>query len=145
MSTLKERQNHLVQEFSAFSNWEERYKKIIALGRAMADLPEEKKTEEAKVKACQSQVWLHASLSPEGTVMLEGDSDAMIVKGLVALLVQIYSGATPEEILATAPDFIKEMGFEGNLSPSRTNGFFSMLKQIRYFATAMAVMKQMKK
>jgi len=143
MSTLKERQENFVREFAQLSTWEDRYKKIISMGKAMPDLPEEKRTEESKVKGCQSQVWLHARLSEQGTVLLEGDSDAMIVKGLVALLVAIYSGATPEEILSTPPEFIKDMGFEANLSPSRTNGFFSMLKQIRYFATAMAVMKQM--
>ncbi len=145
MSSLKERQLKLVQEFAGFSSWEDRYKKIIAMGKVMPDLAETKKTEEAKVKGCQSQVWLHASLSPEGKVLFEGDSDAMIVKGLVAMLIQIYSNTTPEEILATPPDFIKDMGFEGNLSPSRTNGFFSMLKQIRNYATAMVILKQMKK
>ena len=145
MSDLRQRQITMTSEFKGFSSWEDRYKKIIAMGKAMPDLPESKKVEEAKVKGCQSQVWLHAELSADGKVVLEGDSDAMIVKGLVALLVKVYSGSTPEEILTTPPDFIKDMGFEGNLSPSRSNGFYSMLKQIHHFATAMAVMKQMKK
>jgi len=145
MSDLRQRQLSLTKEFEGFSSWEDRYKKIIAMGKAMPDLPESKKVEEAKVKGCQSEVWLHAELSKDGKIILEGDSDAMIVKGLVALLVKVYSGSTPEEILATPADFIKEMGFEGNLSPSRSNGFYSMLKQIHHFATAMAVMKKMKK
>jgi len=144
MSTILERQNKIVLEFAQLANWEDRYKKLIAMGKAMPDLPEQKRTEEAKVKGCQSQVWFHAHLSEDNKVILEGDSDAMIVKGLVALLVQIYSSASPEEILTTSPDFIKKMGFEGNLSPSRTNGFFSMLKQIQHFATAMSIMVAMK-
>jgi cysteine desulfuration protein SufE len=145
MKSLAERQNDLVTEFADMATWEDRYKKIIALGRALPDLPQEKKTEEALVKGCQSQVWLQASLSPEGQVILEGDSDALIVKGLVALLVGLYSGVTPEDILFTPPDFIKKIGFEAHLSPSRSNGFFSMLKQIRHFAQAMTVLKAMKK
>jgi cysteine desulfuration protein SufE len=145
MKSLAERQNDLVTEFADLANWEDRYKKIIALGRALPDLAKEKKTEEALVKGCQSQVWLHASLSSEGQVILEGDSDALIVKGLVALLVRLYSGSTPEEILFTPPDFIKKIGFEAHLSPSRSNGFFNMLKQIRHFAQAMTVLQAMKK
>jgi cysteine desulfuration protein SufE len=145
MKSLVEKQNDLVAEFSSLDNWEDRYKKIIALGKAMPGLPPEKKTEEAIVKGCQSQVWLHASLSEEGHVILEGDSDALIVKGLVAMLVKLYSESTPEEILFTPPDFIKKIGFEAHLSPSRSNGFFSMLKQIRHFAQAMTILKSMKK
>lgn len=145
MSTLKERQQKMVEEFNSVATWEDRYKKIISMGKAMPELPASKKTDEAKIKGCQSQVWLHAQLTPEGVILFEGDSDAMIVKGLAALLVIVYSGSTPEEILKTPIDFIKQIGFEGNLSPSRANGFFNMLKQVHHFATAMAVMKQMKK
>jgi cysteine desulfuration protein SufE len=138
--TLKERSDYWIQEFSRLSTWEDRYQKIIALGKSLAALPEEMQTEEAKVKGCQSQVWLHAELQ-DGKILLRGDSDALLVRGLVALVLDIYSGATPTEILTTPPDFLKAMGFEGNLSPSRANGLFSMIKQIRYFAMAFATLK----
>ena len=105
----------------------------------MPDLPEALRTEEAKVRGCQSQVWLHAKLDGD-KIIFQGDSDALLVKGLVALLLKIYSGSTHEEILQTPPDFLKAIGFENSLSPSRTNGLFSMIKQIRYFATAYALM-----
>lgn len=107
----------------------------------MPDLPEEMRTEDVKVKGCQSQVWLHARLNPKGEIEFQGDSDALLVKGLVALLLKVYSGSTPEEIMTTPPDFLKAIGFEGNLSPSRANGLFSMLKQIRYYATAFGLLK----
>jgi len=138
---LKTRQENMIQEFQAVTSWEDRYKKIIAMGKALPDLPDSKRVEEAKVKGCQSQVWLHAKLNSQGGIEFEGDSDALIVKGLVAMLLKIYSGSTPEEILTTPPDFLKALGFEGNLSPSRANGLFSMIKQIRYFATAFAMLQ----
>jgi cysteine desulfuration protein SufE len=138
---LKTRQADMIKEFQSISGWEDRYKKIIALGKALPDLSEDKRTEEAKVKGCQSQVWLHAKLNSQGGIDFEGDSDALIVKGLVAMLLKIYSGSTPEEILTTPPEFLKALGFEGNLSPSRANGLFSMIKQIRYFATAFAMLQ----
>lgn len=140
--SLKARSDQIAQEFSKLQAWEDRYKKIIAMGKALPDLPDELRTEEAKVKGCQSQVWLHAKLNSKGEIEFEGDSDALLVKGLVALVLKIYSGSTPEEILTTQPDFLKAIGFEGNLSPSRANGLFSMIKQIRYFATAFALLKQ---
>lgn len=139
--SLKERSDKIVTEFSKLSGWEDRYKKIIELGKGLSDLPEELRTEESKVKGCQSQVWLHAKLNDQGEIIFQGDSDALLVKGLVALLLKIYSGSTPEEILTTPPEFLKTIGFEGNLSPSRANGLFSMIKQIRYFATAFAMLK----
>lgn len=139
--SLKQRCDEIVAEFSKISDWEARYKKIIELGKSLPDLPENLRTEEAKVKGCQSQVWLHAKLNSQGEIEFQGDSDALLVKGLVALLLKIYSRSTPEEILATPPEFLKAIGFEGNLSPSRANGLFSMIKQIRYFATAFAMLK----
>jgi cysteine desulfuration protein SufE len=135
--SLQSRQDQIVQEFQKLATWEDRYKKIIEMGRALPDLPESKKTEESKVKGCQSQVWLHASLGDQGEVILEGDSDALIVKGLVALLLKVYSGSKPQEILQINPQFLKAIGFEGNLSPSRANGLFAMLKQIQMFAFAL--------
>ena len=138
--SIQSRQQALIQEFSQLGNWEDRYKKIIALGKALPEMPEKFKTEEAKVKGCQSQVWLHASLNDQNQIVFQGDSDALLVRGLVALLIQTYNESTPAEILGSKPDFIREMGFEGNLSPSRSNGLFSMLKQIHHFAMAFQVL-----
>lgn len=138
MSTIAERQTNIIQEFQNLSDWEDRYKKIIEMGRQLPDMPADLKTDENLVKGCQSQVWLFAHLSPQGEMILQGDSDAMIVKGLVALLLRVYSGANPNEILQTPPEFLKALGFEGHLSPSRANGLHAMLKQIRLFATAFA-------
>jgi len=134
--SLKERSEQISTEFMQLKSWEDRYRKIISLGKSLPDLPENLRTEESKVKGCQSQVWMHARLDEQGHIQLQADSDALLVKGLVAMLLQIYSGSTPAEILQTPPDFLKAIGFEGNLSPSRANGLFSMIKQIRYFAIA---------
>lgn len=136
MNQIQARQEALVQEFEALASWEDRYKKLIELGRKLADMPEELKTESNKVKGCQSQVWLFAKLNEQGEMLLWGDSDALLVKGLVAVLLRVYSGAKPEEILQTPPEFLKTLGFESHLSPSRANGLHSMLKQIKFFATA---------
>jgi cysteine desulfuration protein SufE len=138
MNSLKERSDAITADFLKANDWESRYKILIAMGKALPDLPENLKTEEAKVKGCQSQVWLHAHRDAHGKIIFQGDSDALLVKGLVALLLKIYSGSTPQEILTTPPEFLKAIGFEGNLSPSRANGLFSMIKQIRFFAMAFA-------
>ena len=107
MSTIHDRQNKVIADFSAHTQWEDRYKKIIEIGKALPEMSENLKTEQNIVKGCQSQVWLHATLNDQGQVSLQGDSDALIVKGLVALLLAVYSGSTPEEILATPPEFLK--------------------------------------
>lgn len=133
--TVIERQQEIVRDFSTISDWEGRYKKLIELGKALPDLPEEKKHEEFKVRGCQSQVWMHARIE-DGKVIFEADSDALLVRGLVFLLLKVYSGSTPEEILNTPPDFVKEIGLETKLSPSRANGLFSMIKQMRFYALA---------
>ncbi len=142
---IQERQKTLIAEFSKLSEWEDRYKKIIELGKTLPEMSESLKIEQNIVKGCQSQVWLHAELSPEGNVRFQGDSDALLVRGLVGILLNIYSNATPAEILATPPDFLKELGFEGNLSPSRANGLHSMLKQIKMYATAFDYLLKTKK
>ncbi|MBC7371784.1 MAG: SufE family protein [Bdellovibrionaceae bacterium] len=138
MSLIADRQKQIVDKFQGLTDWEDRYKRIIAMGRELRDMPEEMKTEDNKVKGCQSQVWLFAELDSQGLMHIHGDSDAMIVKGLVALLLRMYSGTNPAEILQTPPEFLRELGFEGHLSPSRANGLHAMLKQIRNYATAFA-------
>ncbi len=143
--SIQDRQSKVIQDFSTLKQWEERYRKIIDLGKSLPEMPESLKTEQNLVKGCQSQVWLHASLNEHDQMVLQGDSDALIVKGLVGLLLQVYSGSTPSEVLATPPEFLKALGFEGNLSPSRANGLHSMLKQIKLYATAFDYLLKTKK
>lgn len=133
--SIQDRQKQLIQTFQAFHDWEERYKKLIEFGKQLPPLPEDLKTEDLKVKGCQSQVWIQARLE-QGRVQFQGDSDALLVKGLVAIILYVYSDSTPQEILTTPPDFIQEIGLESKLSPSRANGVFSMIKQIQYYAMA---------
>lgn len=125
----------LITEFKSFSDWEERYKYIIQLGKDLAPMEETHKVEANKVKGCQSQVWLFAHLN-NGVITFEADSDAAIVKGIVSILVRIYSGSTPAEILATKPDFLDDIGLRQHLSMSRANGLTSMVKQISMYALA---------
>lgn len=144
-NVVTDRQNKLIAEFAAFPTWEDRYKHLIEKGKKLAALPPELHDEKYKVKGCQSQVWLHAGLDSQGRVAFQGDSDALIVKGLVAVLLEAYSPATPEEILSAKTDFLKDLGFEGHLSPSRANGLFAMLKQILYYAQAFQALAQLQK
>ena len=124
------------KDFSVQVDWETKYEKIIEYGKKWPGLPEDLKIEDLKVKGCQSQVWIKAEPGPDKTIIFRGDSDALIVKGLVAIALAIYSGETPETILKTEPVFLKEIGFDSGLSPSRSNGLYSMIKQIKYYATA---------
>ena len=133
--SMLEKSQMLANEFNKLSTWEEKYQKIISMGKSLPEMAPELQTEVAKVKGCQSQVWLHSEFK-DGKIFLKGDSDALLVRGLVAIVLEVYSGSTPQEILSNPPEFLKAMGFEGNLSPSRANGLFSMIKQIRYFAMA---------
>lgn len=135
-NTVRDRQERLIEEYARFPDWEDRYKHLIDNGKKLPELPKQFYDEKFKVRGCQSQVWLHAELSSKGRVIFIGDSDALIVKGLVALLINAYSDATPDEILAGDLEFIKKLGFEGHLSPSRANGLYAMLKQILLYATA---------
>ena len=132
---LDERIHPLVDRFKSLENWEERYRYLIHLGRELDPLKEGFKVEENRVKGCTSQVWLIPEWR-EGRVVFQVDSDADIVKGLAALVIKIYSNATPEQILATRPWFVREMGLKQYLSLNRVNGLGSMLKQISLYALA---------
>ncbi|MGE3387053.1 MAG: SufE family protein [Bdellovibrionales bacterium] len=126
--------------FTRYESWEEKYRLLIEIGKQLPVYPEEFRNEDHRVKGCQSQVWLHADLK-DGMVNLRVDSDALIVKGLAALLVKLYSQATPEQILATSPEFISILDLGSHLSPSRANGLFAMVKQIKYYAAAFQVLQ----
>lgn len=132
---ITDRIQTLISDFKRFSDWEERYKHLIDLGKKMPPMTEDHKIPENLVKGCQSQVWLHAELK-DGRIFFEADSDASIVKGIIALLVNVYSGSTPEEILTTKPTFLEDIGLREHLSMSRANGLNSMMKQISFFAMA---------
>lgn len=128
-------QAEIVAEFEALDDWEERYARIIKVGRELPGLDEADKLDEHKVRGCSSQVWLLASLE-DGKVVYRADSDAVIVRGLIALLLRVYSGHTPAEILAAAPDFIEELELGAHLSANRANGLAAMVKQIKAYALA---------
>lgn len=132
---IGERQQAIVAEFQAIEDWQERYRKIIDLGKKLAPFPEAFRTDDYKVKGCQSQVWLHADLR-DGRVEFQADSDAAIVRGLVALLLEVYSGRAPQEIMTAQDDFLNEMGLMENLTQTRSNGLTAMLKQMKYYAVA---------
>lgn len=134
-ASIEDVQNRIVREFNLLGDWTERYKYIIKLGSKLPQLDSSKKIEHNIVKGCQSQVWLHAEFS-EGKIIFEADSDAAITKGLVALMVHLYSHQTPSAILATEPTFITEIGMNEHLSPTRANGLASMVKQMKIYALA---------
>lgn len=134
--TVADKQAEIVTRFKAISEWEDRYREIIQLGRALPSFPEEHRVEKNKVRGCQSQVWMHASYDA-GVVSYVADSDASIVRGLVALVLHVYSGHPPDEIIATPPTFIDELGLSQHLSQSRANGLSAMIKQIKLYALAL--------
>ena len=136
MNQAEQNQQSIIDEFNQIQGWEDRYKKIIQIGKELPKIEEHLYDEKFLVKGCQSQVWLFASLNQDGSMSIQADSDAMIVKGLVALLKRAYSEVPPKDILATPPRFIEELGFKDYLSPSRANGFLSMVKQIMLYAQA---------
>ena len=133
--TIEETHKKLVKEFENFDNWDDRYAHIIKLGKELPEFPEEFRTSKNKIEGCQSQVWMNANLE-EGKINIVADSDAMIVKGLIAILIRAYSGFSAAEILSAPPDFIKEIGIDNHLSPTRKNGLGAMLKQIQLYAVA---------
>lgn len=143
MKSIIQNQSDVVQEFARFSTWEERYQHLIAMGKALPPFPEEYRIEANKVKGCQSQVWLQAALSGD-KVIYHIDSDALIVKGLAALLLQVYSGHTPDEIMAAGSDFLAQIGLTTHLSQSRANGLGAMVRQFKNYAVAFSVVLKSK-
>lgn len=133
--TIEEKQDRIIREFEALGDWPERYKHIIKLGQKLDPLDEKYKVDENLVRGCQSQVWLHTELDGD-QVIFKADSDAAITKGLVALMVRFYSGETPDEILSHNPNFIQKIGMQEHLSPTRSNGLASMIKQMKIYAMA---------
>lgn len=139
--TIEFKQQELVAEFRSVTDWQDRYRTIIQMGKALPDFPEEHRTDKNKVKGCQSQVWLHATLDGD-RVAFVADSDAAIVRGLIAILLRVFSGHTPDEILEAEPHFINEIGLSENLSQTRANGLAAMIKQIKFYGLAFKTLQQ---
>ena len=131
--SLQEIENEIVDEFSMFDDWIDNYDYLIELGKALKDYPEEKKTDDRLVKGCQSRVWIDFQMK-DGRIFFNADSDAIITKGIISLLIKIYSGRTPEEILSSDFSVVERIGLKENLSPTRANGLVSMIAMIREIA-----------
>lgn len=135
--TITEAANDVVRQFDELPTWEDRYARLITFGKYLAPYPDEHRTETYKVKGCQSQVWLHPAFEG-GKVRFEADSDSTIAKGIISLLLFVYNDRSPQEILATKPDFLDRIGLAQALSPNRANGLAAMLKQIQLYALALS-------
>lgn len=136
--TIDEIQGELVDEFSMFDDWMQRYEYMIELGKSLNIIEPQYKTDDRLIKGCQSRVWLHSELK-NGKVVYTADSDAIITKGIVAILVRAFSGHSPQEILNADTDFIDKIGLKEHLSPTRANGLVSMVKQMKLDAMAFQV------
>ena len=133
MKTIDQIQDEVVDEFSAFDDWMDKYALLIELGNSLSPLDEQFKVESNLIEGCQSRVWLHAEYR-DGKVLYQAESDAVIVKGIVSLLINVLSGHTPREILDTHLYFIEQIGLTEHLSPTRSNGLLAMVKQMRLYA-----------
>lgn len=133
--TIREKQEEIVEEFALFDEWMDKYEHIIELGKDLPIIDEKYKTDENLIKGCQSRVWLHAELV-DGKIIFTADSDAIITKGIVGMVIQVFSGHTPKEIVETDLFFIDQIGLQEHLSPTRSNGLLAMLKQIKMYAIA---------
>ena len=133
--TIQEIEKEIVEEFSLLDTWDEKYEYIIDLGKRLPPLKAEYKIDENKVKGCQSTVWLVADYQ-DGKVFYQAESDAVIVKGLISILIRVLSGQTPEEIIQAKLNFIQEIGMTTHLAQTRSNGLLSMVRQMKHFALA---------
>ena len=131
--TLEEKKQQVIEDFSLYDEWLDKYEFLIELGKSLAPFPEGKKTEDRLIKGCQSRVWLDSELR-EGLLYFSADSDAIITKGIISLLIDVYSGRTPEEIAADDFGFVADIGLKENLSPTRANGLVSMIETIKNVA-----------
>ena len=132
--TINEIQDEIIEEFEGFDDWMDKYQMLIDLGNDLEPLPEQYKTEQNLIDGCQSRVWLHATKGDDGTLHFEADSDALIVKGIISLLIGILDGQTPQDILDADLYFIDRIGLREHLSPTRSNGLVAMVKRIHDYA-----------
>jgi len=131
--TLEEKKQQIIEDFSLYDEWLDKYEYLIELGKSLDSFPAEKKTEDRLIKGCQSRVWLDAE-TRDGRLYFSADSDAIITKGIISLLISVYSGRTPEEIAADDFGFVSQIGLKENLSPTRANGLVSMIETIKRIA-----------
>lgn len=136
--SIRDTELEIIEEFALFDSWDDKYEYIIDLGKKLPPLAAAHKTDDNKVRGCQSTVWLAASYS-DGRIFFEADSDAVIVKGLISMLIRVLSGRTPDEILEAPLDFIKEIGMTTHLAQTRSNGLLSMVKQMKNYALAFKI------
>lgn len=139
--TINELQDNVIEEFADFDDWMDKYALLIDLGNSLPPLEEKYKTESNLIEGCQSRVWLQADYV-DGKILFKGESDAVIVKGIVSLLINIISGHTPQEILDADLYFIEKIGLKEHLSPTRSNGLVAMVKQMRMYALAFRTKEQ---
>lgn len=132
--TIDQAQQEIIDEFAMFEEWLDRYEYIIELSGELEAFDESHRTEQYLIQGCQSRVWVDAKMSPEGKVIYHADSDAIITKGIIALLIRVLSGRTPDEIVDSELYFIDKIGLKENLSPTRANGLLSMIKQMKLYA-----------
>lgn len=135
MTQIQEIQEEIVEEFNMFDDWMQRYEYMIDLGKSLPVIDEQYKTDDRIIKGCQSKVWVHAELA-EDKVQFTADSDAIITKGIIAILIRAWSGQKPQDIIDANTDFIDEIGLKEHLSPTRANGLVSMIKQLKMYALA---------
>lgn len=135
MPEIQDIQDEIVDEFSLFEDWMQRYEYMIELGKSLEPMDEAHKTDENIIKGCQSRVWVHADLQAD-KVVFTADSDAIITKGIIAILIRAFSGQTPRAILEADTAFIDKIGLKEHLSPTRANGLVSMIKQLKNYALA---------
>ncbi len=134
-NTIADREAEVVEEFGMFTDWVDKYEYIISLGKELPLIEESKKTDDLLIKGCQSRVWLHAKME-NGKVVFTADSDAIITKGVISLLIRVLSGQSPEAIINTELTFVERIGLKEHLSPTRSNGLVSMIKQMKLYALA---------
>ena len=139
---IEQRQQELIAEFADIEDWMDRYGYIIDLGNSLPEIDETKKTPQNLIEGCQSRVWLDAELDNEGKVQFTADSDAIIVKGIISLLISVLNGHTPDDILEADLHFIDDIGLGEHLSPTRSNGLLAMVKQMRMYAMAFKAKQQ---
>ena len=135
MSTIQKIQAEIVEDFEMFDDWMQKYEYLIDLGKDLAPIKEQYKTEDNLIKGCQSRVWIHAEHS-EGKIIFTADSDAIMTKGIVAILINVLSNQAPKDIATAKLDFINEIGLKEQLSPTRANGLVSMIKKMKLYAIA---------
>ena len=133
--TIENLQQNLIEDFSFFEDWTQRYEYMIELSKGLEKMDEKMKNDKNIIKGCQSKVWLHAELN-EGKIKFLADSEAIITRGIIAILLTIFNNRTPKEIIESDTNFIEKIGLKEHLSPNRANGLYSMIKQIKFYAIA---------